>query len=192
MTCQLRFPWARSPNAFMNSWRAAMKGLTSCEAGGAVSTPSEPGRRPRRASMKRGRRMATRSPMRRIVRSAQGTECLRDAKARVPGESLGDDMRHPHGEYGENDRAAHHFDQRTRGTDEVADLDQRDPTLGNLAPQANDQIEEEDLDPDSEGVGDQVLGECRGPTERREPEEEHPTAEHDVALDQHQHELRGD
>src|SRR5260370_22681017 len=183
MTCQLGFPLARSPNAFVNSLRAATKGLASSGAGGGVPAPSAPGEPPRPASMNRGRHMATRSPMRRIRRSAQGTECMRDAEARVPGDPVGDDTRYPHGHDHEDDRPAHHLEQRAGGAEEGAGLDQRDPTLGDLAPQAHDQVEEEDLDPDAEGVGDQVLCEGRRPSDRREPEER--SEEHTSELQSH-------
>src|SRR5438445_762126 len=117
MICQLRFPVARSPNAFMNSLRAATKGLTSRAAGGAVPTQSEPRERPRRSSMNWGRRMATRSPMRRMARSAQGAEGMRDAEARMTRQASRDDMRHPDRKDREDERPAHHLEQRARGAE---------------------------------------------------------------------------
>src|SRR3989442_15370604 len=100
MTCQLRLPVARSPNAFVNSVRAATKGLTGApSAGGGAPAPSGPAERPWYTSMKWGRRMA---------RSAQGTEGVRDAEGRLPPEPGRDHVRHPDGEDCEDGPPAHH------------------------------------------------------------------------------------
>src|SRR6266404_1466684 len=143
MSCQFRLPRAKSPNAFMNSCRAARKGLPSGWAGGALS----------------GR-----------------------CDARMPREPAGHPPRHANGENRENERPADDFEERARGAEEGARLNQGDPTLRDLRPQTHDQVEEEHFDAHPERVGNEVVGEGRRTPEGREPEEEHPTAEHEVAL----------
>src|SRR5439155_21162966 len=176
--------------AFMNSFRATTKGLARApSADGAAPAPSDPApERPRCASMKRGSHIATRSPMRRMARSPQRAERVGNAEARVAREARGHDLRDPDGEDGEDDGAAHHLKHRARGAEEGARLDERDPSAGDLAPEPDDQVEEEDLDPDAEGVGDEILGERGGAAEGGEAEEQHLPAQDHVALyhDDHQ------
>src|SRR5437588_10418796 len=144
MSCQFRLPRARSPKAFMNSCRAARKGLPSGCDGGALSAPAVAIEHLNRSAMTRGRREAIRSPMR-MGTSGQGTEGVGDADARVPRAPAGHPPRHPNGENRENERTADDFEERTRGAEECARLNQRDPTLRDLRPQTHDQVQEEHL-----------------------------------------------
>src|SRR5207244_1551195 len=121
MSCQFRFPRAKSPNAFMNSCRAARKGLPSGWAGGALSPLAVAIEHLNRSAVTRGRREAIRSPMR-MGTSAQGPEGVGDANTRVPREPAGHPPRHPNGENRENERPADDFEKRARGAEEGARL----------------------------------------------------------------------
>src|SRR2546421_417364 len=173
MSCQLRLPLAKSPKAFMNSCRAARKGLPSGWAGGALSGPCDALTRPDRSAMIRERRQTTRSAMRRMGTSGQGPEGVGDADTRMPREAASYPPRHAHRENRENERPTDDFEQRTRGAEEGARLNQRDPTLRDLRPQTHDQVQEEHLHAHPERVGNEVVRERRGAPEGREPEEEH-------------------
>src|SRR6266566_3411144 len=105
MSCQLRLPLAKSPKAFMNSVRAARKGLPSGWAGGALSGSCDALTRPDRSAMIRERRQTTLSAMRRMGTSGQGPEGVGDADARMPREPAGHAPRYPHGENRENERS---------------------------------------------------------------------------------------
>src|SRR6266702_4163482 len=176
MSCQLRLPLAKSPKAFMNSVRAARKGLPSGWAGAALSPPVVALERPNRSAMTRGSHPAIRSPKRRMGTSAQGPEGVGDADTRMPREPAGHPPRHPHGENRENERPPDDFEERARGAEEGARLNQRDPTLRDLRPQPHDQVEEEHFDAHPERVCNEVVRERRGAPEGREPEEEHAPA----------------
>src|SRR5437660_12489340 len=130
--------------------------------------------------MRRGRREAIRSP-KRMGTSAQGPEGVGDADTRMPREPAGHAPRHPNGENRENERPTDDFEERTRGAEERARLNQRDPTLRDLRPQTHDQVQEEHFDAYPERVGNEVVGEGRRAPERRAPEEEQATAEPAVA-----------
>src|SRR5712691_11637742 len=153
MSFQFRLPLAKSPKAFMNSRRAARKGLPSGWAGGTLSGPCEALTRPDRSAMIRERRETTRSAMRRMGTSGQGPEGVGDADARMPREPAGHPSRHADGENRENQRPADDFEERARGAEEGARLNQGDPTLRDLRPQTHDQIQEEHFDAYPERVG---------------------------------------
>ncbi len=114
MSCQLRFPRARSPNAFVNSVRAARKGLESASADDGVPTPSALRGPPSRSVRRRGRRRAIRVPIGRMGASAQRAERVGDAEACAAGEMVGDAIRDPDGEHGEDEGTAHNLKERTR------------------------------------------------------------------------------
>src|SRR5260370_34098700 len=110
ISCQLRFPTAKSPNAFMNSVRAARNGL-SCLAGTALCEIRS-GSSAARAKcwvMIRGSRIAVLLPMgRKSARpSAQSPERLGDAEMRVARDSAGDGGGDLDRENGEDARTAH-------------------------------------------------------------------------------------
>src|SRR5437867_3732436 len=154
----------------MNSCRAARNGLLSAVAGAAVSAPAVALGCPNRSAMTRGRREAIRSPMR-MGASGQGPESVGDADARMPREPAGHPPRHPNGENRENQRSTDDFEERTRGAEERARLNQRDPTLRDLRTQTHDQVQEEHFDAYPERVANEVVGEGRRAPEGREPEE---------------------
>src|SRR5437879_552413 len=158
----------------MNSCRAARNGLPSAVAGAAVSAPAVALGCPNRSAMTRGRHQAIRSPKRRMGTSAQGSEGVRDADARAPREPAGHPPRHPNGENRENERSADDFEERTRGAEERARLNQRDPTLRDLRPQTHDQVQEEHFDADPERVGNEVVGEGRRAPEGPNPRKSTP------------------
>src|SRR2546427_8226877 len=112
MTCQFRLPLAKSPNAFMNSYRAARKGLPSGWAGGTLSAPAVALGCPNRSAMTRGKHEAIRSPKRRMGTSGQGPEGVGDADTRMPREPAGHAPRHPNGENCENERPTDDFEER--------------------------------------------------------------------------------
>src|SRR5207247_3811604 len=120
---------------------------------------------------------------------AHGAQRVRDpegGRSREPGsDRVGDANR----QHGKDHRSAYNLKQWTRRPEEAARLDEGDPAPSHLTTETDDQVKKEDLDPDAEGVGDQILGEARCTAKRGEPEKEHAATEHHVTLDQDKYEL---
>src|SRR5258708_22421997 len=154
ISCQLRFPTAKSPDAFMNSVRARRNGLSRL-AGTALSRVGfRPlAARPKCWAMNRGSRMVVLPLMGRTKgRLAQGPERLGDAEVRVACDAAGDGVGDVDREDGEDHRTAHDLEQRTVRPEEGARLNQRDPRARDARPETHDEIEQEHFDTDAEGV----------------------------------------
>src|SRR5256885_2353882 len=176
-TCQLRLPRARSPKTLANSRRAfSTIALGRCASG---TTASRVG----------GTRARS---MRRLLStsSTERAQCVRDTDARPPCEARRDDVGHGDRQDGEDQCATNDLEKRAGGPEQLAAADQRGPAARELGPDPDNEIEEEDLDAYVEGVRDEVFGEGRRAAEGSETEEQHPSAQDDVALDDHERELR--
>src|SRR2546428_10958331 len=126
----------------------------------------------------------------RLLWSTERAERLRDADARPPREAGRDDVRHGDREDGEDQCATYHLEERAGGPEQLAATDQGGPAARELRPDADHEIEEEDLDAHVEGIRDQGLREGRCAAESCEAKEQHAPTEHDVALDNHEGDLR--
>src|SRR2546422_1457870 len=176
-TCQFRLPRAKSPNTLANSRRAfSTIAFGRCASGTTASRVGGTRARSMRRLLSTG--------------STERAQCVSDTDARPPCEARGDDVGHGDRQDGEDERATHDLEKRAGRPEQLATADQRGPAARELGPDPNNEIEEEDLDAHVKGIRDEVLGEGRRAAESSETEEQHPSAEDDVALDDHERELR--